>query len=234
LRRTLQELKDRQKAEIAAAQRGDLSAAARVGLEANPVYQNLEEQFNQAQVDVATQQQEIADREKKIANLRGMMNTAPEVEAEFAKLTRDYDVTRKQYQELLERLDRARLGEDAEATGMVKFEVIDPPTAKFEPVEPNRPVLIGVALGAALAAGIGAAYVLHLLRPVFVSPRQLGSVTGLQVLGAIGMAWFERYSTRRRRSGVLYAGWTVVLVLVGVGVLLMQEYISHFVRGLLT
>ena len=233
LRATLQELKDRQKAEIAAAQRGDLSAAARVGLESNPVYQNLEEQFNQAQVEVASMQQDVSDREKRIAALRAMMNTAPEVEAEFAKLNRDYDVTRKQYQELLQRLDQARLGEDAEATGIVKFEVIDPPTAKFEPVEPNRPLLIGAALGVALVAGGVAAYLLHMLRPVFVSPRQLGAVTGLQVLGAVGMAWFERYSAHQRRSGVLYAGWTAVLVLVGAGVLLLQDHISHFVRGFL-
>jgi len=233
LRRTLEELKQRRQAEIAAAQRGDASAAARVGLEANPVYQSLEEQYDQAQVDVASQQQDVADRERRIAGLKAMINTAPEVEAEFARLNRDYDVTRNQYQQLVGRLNQARLGEDAEATGLVKFEVIDPPAAKFEPVQPNRPLLIVAALIAALAAGVGTAYLLQLLRPVFVSTRQLSAVTGLQVLGSIGLAWFERYHARRRRGGVLYAGGTVVLVLLGVGVLLLQGYIYQIVRRFL-
>ncbi|HUN25880.1 MAG TPA: XrtA system polysaccharide chain length determinant [Steroidobacteraceae bacterium] len=233
LKQTLKELKAREQAEIAAARRGDPGAAARLGLPANPVYQSVEVAYNQAQVDIATIEQEITDREHNIADLRTRINSAPEVEAEFARLNRDYDVTRGQYKELLERLDRARLGEDAEATGIVKFEVIDPPTAQFQPVEPNRPLLIAGALVLAIAIGLGAGYLLHLLRPVFVSPRQLGAVTGLQVIGSVGMAWLERYRARRRRSSVLYVGWALSLVIVATVVLLLQDHITSIVRELL-
>ncbi|MGH8324578.1 MAG: GNVR domain-containing protein [Steroidobacteraceae bacterium] len=161
------------------------------------------------------------------------MNTAPEVEAEFARLNRDYDVTRTQYHALLERLERARLGEEAQETGIVKFEVIDPPTAGFTPIAPKRPLLIAGAFILAIAAGAGVAYLLHLLKPVFLSARNLSAVTGIPVLGSVSMTWLEKYRTRRQHAAVLYAGAAAVLVLVAVTVLLLQGQISHVVRGLL-
>jgi len=234
LRQTLRELKERQKAELEAANNGDLGAAAQLGLSANPVYQKLQEQSNQEEVDIASLQQDIADREKSIADLKARMGSAPQVEAEYAQLTRDTEVTRTQYNELLDRLNKARLGSQADATGIVKFEVIDPPVVKFEPVAPNRPLLIALALGVALALGIGTAYLLHLLRPVFVSSRQLAGVTGLPVIGAVSMAWLERHQARQRRRGVLYVGATLALLGFGVAVLLMESEIYSTVRGLLT
>ena len=115
----------------------------------------------------------------------------------------------------------------------MKFEVIDPPTAKYEPVAPNRPLLIAAALLIALASGGGAAYGLHLLRPVFVSTRQLTGITGLPVLGAISMAWMERHQTRRRRGTAAYVSAMVVLVGVGVTVFLLESQIYTTVRALL-
>lgn len=233
LRQTLKELQERQKAELEAAKHGDLSAATQLGLSANPVYQKLQEQYNQEEVDIASMQQDISDRQKEIADLKSRASTAPQVEAEYAQLTRDTEVTRTEYNELLARLNQARLGQQADATGIVKFEVIDPPTAKYEPVAPNRPLLIGSALGLALAFGIGAAYLLHLLRPVFVSTRQLAGVTGLPVLGAVSMAWLEHFQALQRRRSVFYIGATVALIAIGTGILLLEAQIYSAVKGLL-
>ncbi len=231
LRETLKELKARQKRELAAARHGDATAAARVGLSANPVYQKVEEQYNALQVAIASTQQDIADHEQRIASLRSKLGSVPAVEAQLAQLTRNYDVTHKQYDTLLARLDSARLGQQAAATGTVKFEVIDPPTAKYQPVAPNRPLLIVAALIAAIASGIGVAYALHLVRPVFVSTRQLAAVTGLTVLGAVGLAWYERYQAQRRRGSTLYAGGAAALVLFGVVILALHAHLSHLIRG---
>jgi polysaccharide chain length determinant protein (PEP-CTERM system associated) len=233
LRETLKELQARQRAELAAAQQGDLGAATQLGLSANPVYQQLEEQYNQQQVDIATIQQEISDREQAIAGLRAMMKTAPEVEAQYAQLSRDMEVTRAQYNTLLQRLDRTRLGQQAAATGIVKFEVIEPPAASLKPVAPNRVLLILGALGIALAAGAGLAYLLHRLQPVFVSTQQLATVTGLQVLGAVGMAWRKSHQSRRLFGGALYFGAVAALVGCCLGVLLLRSQLYDLVRGLL-
>ena len=233
LRQTLKQLKAREKMELAAAKQGDLSAATQLRLTANPVYQKLQEQYNAEQVDIASRRQDIVDRENEIATLQAMVSTAPEVQAKYAQLTRDYDVTRKQYDALLARLDSTRLGQQAASTGIVKFQVIDPPTAAFKPVAPNRPLLILGSLVLAVAAGLAAAYVLHLLQPVFVSARQLGAVTGLPVLGAVGLAWEAQHRPRQRRGRFLYASAFSGLVLLAIGVLLLQAHISKLVGELL-
>lgn len=234
LKQTLKQLRARQQRELSDAKKGDLGAASALGLTANPVYQKVEEQYNAQQVQVASVQQQIVDRRAEIASLRQAMGKAPEVQAEYAQLTRNYEVTKKQYDALLARLDSTRLGQEAATTGLVKFQVIDPPSAGFRPVSPKRPLLIIGALIAALAAGAGLAYLLHLVRPVFVSARQLGAATGLTVLGSVSLAWADQHRHEQRRGTLRYAMWTAALLFTGFVVLVLHTHISHAVRELLT
>ena len=204
LRENIKDLEAREKEQKRAARHGDVGAANSLGMSANPVYLKLEEEYNAQQVEIASLKQQISDRQEQIAALKAQMGSAPQVQAEYAQLMRNYEVTKKAYDELLSRLDSARLGRQAASTGLVRFQVINPPAASFTPVFPNRSLLVPGAFFLALAAGIGVAYLLHLLRPVIVSARQLTTVTGLPVLGAVSLAWAERHRIDRRRSAVRY------------------------------
>ena len=75
-------------------------------------------------VDIADLNTELAQHESKAAELRRMLDTAPQVEAEFAQLNRDYDVNKAQYTALLASLQKARLGERADDAGSIRFEVV--------------------------------------------------------------------------------------------------------------
>jgi hypothetical protein len=162
--------------------------------------------LNQTEVEITTLRSRIGLAESNIADLRRVANTAPEVEAEYARLSRDYEVTRAQYNSLLERLEKAKLSDEADQTGIVTFDVIDPPMVAFEPVAPNRLLLLaGVFLGA-LAAGAGLAYLLNMQKPVFSNARTLGDVVGLPVLGAVTAAWLSDVRDRRRRELIAFAG----------------------------
>lgn len=231
LRQTLRGLEARQAEELAALRRGDASAAANSGLAANPVFQSIQLQYNQTEVQIAELRAEVAGHQNKVARLRGLVNTAPEVEAELKRLNRDYEVTKAQYEALVQRLEAARLGNEADATGLVQFQVIDPPSAGYEPVAPKRPKLLVVALLAGLACGAFAAYFLHMIRPVFSSVRQLSEATGLPVLGEVSMTWLERFTGRRRRQVVVVASGAVGLVVVAILLLLMEPRILAIVKG---
>jgi polysaccharide chain length determinant protein (PEP-CTERM system associated) len=232
-RRTLEDLKKRQQVEIEAIRHGDQAAIAASGLAANPVYQGIKLQLSQTDVEVAAARRQVADREGKIAELRKMIHTAPEVEAEYARLNRDYDVTRGQYQALVERLNRAKLSDKAEATGVVRFEVVEPPTGSSQPVSPDRIRLILVVLFGGLAAGIGAAYVMHQHRPVFVSARQLTELTELPVLGVVSMTWLERHQAQARHAVWVYSMAVAMLIAVAAVTLLTESAASHFLHGLI-
>jgi polysaccharide chain length determinant protein (PEP-CTERM system associated) len=229
-RRTLEDLKLRQKAEIEAVRRGDQAAIAATGLASSPVYQGIKLQLSQIDVEVAGARQQVAGQEAKIAEQRKMINTAPQVEAEYERLDRDYSVTHTEYQALVDRLSRAKLSDKADATGVVRFEVVDPPAVNPDPVFPNRLKLILEVLAAGLGAGIGAAYLLHQLRPVFSSTRQLMELTQLPVLGSVSMTWPERHRAGARRAVWRYALGATTLVLLAVVVLLTDDITSQFLH----
>ena len=234
LRETLEQLKQRRDAEVEALRRGDPGAASTAGATSNPVYQSIQLVLNQTEVEVAALRGEINDRHQKIAQLRALVDTMPEVEAEFARLNSDYDVTRASYTALVDRLEKAKLSEQAEETGVVKFQIVDPPAAAFGPVAPNRVRLLAIVLIAGLGVGGGLAYLLHQMRPVFTNVRTLSEITGARVLGTVSMTWLDkkRAQSRLRRlafggaAGMLFLAFFGVVLFHTVGVRLLQRVIS--------
>ena len=97
------------------------------------VAQNLQIALNQAELDMATLQSQVADHSRRVAELRQRMNTLPEVEAELSKLTRDYDVTKAEYEKLLQRFESAKLSDAADRIDSVRFRVVDPPVPELTP-----------------------------------------------------------------------------------------------------
>jgi len=231
LRNSIAALQKRLADEIEAARHGDASAAAQTGLAASPVYLNLKLQYDQVGVEMVGLQADIANHRQRVALLRSMINTAPEVEAQFSRLNRDYNVVKAQYAALVEQLGRARLGEQAAQTGLIRFDVVDPPRAGFDPVFPRRKLLAIAALVAAIGAGCGVAFLLNLLRPAFGSVHRLHEVTGLPVLGAVSMTWVERYNAELRRSALRLAGAIMGMALLCGVFMATQRYLANAVRS---
>jgi len=213
LRAALDQLKVRRRAELEALRRGDLSTLSSNGVSTNPVFQSIQLALNQSEVEIASLRGELSEHRKQISELRGIVNTVPQVEAEFARLNRDYDVTKSQYIGLVERLEKSKLGQDAEPNGSVRFSVVDPPSAKFQPISPNRPLLLGAIFFVAILTGPGLAYGLHELKPAFNTSRALHSVTGLPVIGVVSLTWLDEHERQARLSwfGFLMAAATLLV-----------------------
>ncbi len=234
MRETIAQLQARQVQEADAMRRSAAAGQSLAGMSANPVYQQSQAAYNQANVEVNGLQSELASHQKNVADLRAMIDTAPEVEAEYSRLTRDYDVVKAQYNELVSRLDRAKISEQAEQTGVVRFEVIDPPNVQLKPVAPNRPRLIFMVLVAALAAGAGLAFALNQTRPVFDNVRALTDITSLPVLGAVSRAWRERHKAQRVGELTRVSIATAALVVVFVVVLWLQGPVSSAIHHVIS
>ncbi|GFE82141.1 chain-length determining protein [Steroidobacter agaridevorans] len=222
-RDTLEALKQRREAEVAALRRGDPNAAAASGASRNPVYQSIQLALNEAEVEIASLRRQVSDHQGKVAELRKMLDTMPQVEAEFARLNRDYDVTRARYTALVERLEKSRLGEEAATSGSVRFDVIEPPNAGFKPISPKRSILVLATLVVAIGFGAAIAFLMHQLKPVFNSARGLTEATGLQVLGAVSMIWVDEVRANEKRAYVRYGVALLGLFVVGAVVLQMSR-----------
>lgn len=225
-RQTLEDLKRRRATEIAGLRQGDAAAAATSRASSNPVYQSVQLALNQSDVDIADLDTELSQHEAKVAELRRLLNTAPQVEAEFAQLNRDYDVNKAQYTALLSSLQKARLGEKADSAGSIRFEVVQPPTASLGPVWPVRPLLLAEVLLAALAAGAGLAYGLHYLRPVITAGTPLSQLAGVPILGVVSVAYPKRHQAEIRRDmlRISFAGACLAVAFVTFVIVSMHGY----------
>ncbi|ROR34736.1 XrtA system polysaccharide chain length determinant [Inmirania thermothiophila] len=186
VRATLQELEKRREEELAARAAG--GAGAGRGSDSAFV-QQLRIALSEAEANVAAARVRVQSFEAKVEELRKALDTIPRVEAELARLTRDVEVNKQNYEALLKRRETARLTEEAATSSdQVRFRIIDPPHVPLEPSAPNRLLLNAAVFLAALAAGAAAALLLVLLRPVFDEGRMLRKVTGRPVLGSVGLA----------------------------------------------
>jgi len=230
LQENLTQLRAERRKELA--EMGVTEMPERDGLVANPVYEQIRLQRNQVDVELAAVRGRIADRTARVSQLRSQMETAPEVEAELKKLTRDYDVLRDRYGELLQQLESAKLSERVGQTDQVDFSILDPPAALASPVAPPRlPLLLGV-LVAGLGAGAAAAWAMSKLNPVFDSLSALRSATGLPVLGAVSVTWLDRRRARRRTEALRVAVAGAVLVALFVGVVVARDAGSRLLTGI--
>jgi polysaccharide chain length determinant protein (PEP-CTERM system associated) len=223
-RKTLAELESRRAKEIDSLRNGDASAAASSGASANPVYQSIQVELNHADVEIADLRTQLAEHEAKERQLRQLLNTAPQVEAEYAQLTRDYDVNKAQYTALLSSFEKARLGERADSAGSVKFEVVEPPIVSNRPVWPRRVLFLAGSLLLSLAAGVVIANRLDRLRPLVGSASGLAGYTGVPVLAAVGTAFPARARALMRHEIVKISAATLCLLLALVTAVVMSHH----------
>jgi polysaccharide chain length determinant protein (PEP-CTERM system associated) len=153
---------------------------------ANPVFQQLRISLAAAEANVASLRVRLSTQQAKLAEIRALANRTPQIEAEFSQLNRDYDIIRKNYEQLVSRRESASLGVKIDETNpLAEFRIIDPPRTAPAPVQPNR---ISLALAGALlaiAAGVGAALLRDKLRPVVSTPKGLRELSGRPVLGSV-------------------------------------------------
>jgi polysaccharide chain length determinant protein (PEP-CTERM system associated) len=212
------------------AQKADLAKhkkrSADPGAGYSPMLQQMSVSLSQAEAHVASMRTRVDEYAARLARLRTQTSAVPEVEAQLAQLNRDYQVNKENYQKLLERRESARLSGDlSSATDMLSFRQIDPPTVPSQPSGPNRLRLFSLVFVGALAAGIAVAFLMSQLRPTFLSQATLREVTGLPVLGSIGMNWTAEQTIRRKRR--LAALGVTMLVLFGIYGAGVATILSH-------
>jgi polysaccharide chain length determinant protein (PEP-CTERM system associated) len=204
-----------------------------MSLDLNPVYQNMRISLSQAETELAELRGQIGTQQQLVTALRGRLDAIPEVEADLLRLTRDYDVNKRQYEELLQRLDSARISEQADQnTEDVKFRVIEPPAVPLAPSGPPRVTLSALVLLGSIAAGLLLAFLLQQIRPVFSTRDALRQVTGLPVIGAVTVAIAEAFVPWYRRQVTLVSGALLALIAVFLLNVLLQDNVRAALRNL--
>jgi polysaccharide chain length determinant protein (PEP-CTERM system associated) len=191
---------------------GDDNAAAQRSVP-NPVYEQLKVKLVEADTAVSSLQRQRASATDFAERLDKVQREQPGLLAEYQNMDRDYGVLRKNYEELLGRLQSANLAQAADTQAdKVKLQVVDPPEVPRLPAAPNRLMLVSGVLIAGLGGGIAVPILLGQLDRSFSSVDDLRNL-GLPVLGGISILgrvpFFQRLMTTMRFSAAVIALMTV-------------------------
>ena len=203
VKRQVKELEE-QKAEVLAARRKATASTAGTkggsSLQGNPVYQQLRVSLAETEATVAQLRTRVAEYETRFAKLKDSAKLAPQMEAEYMQLNRDYGVHKRNYEQLVTRREQAEISGDMENVSGADFRLIDPPRVSPQPVAPNRMLLLLAALVVAIGGGLFASFAANQILPTFFDVRSLRETTQLPVLGAVTMLVGDAQKRRERRG----------------------------------
>lgn len=188
----------------------------------NPVYEQLKLRLVAIEGDIESAQRRVVQQEAEVNRLMQLSTKAPAVEAENASLNRDYEVIKKNYEELVNRREAARLAQEVEAkSNKVQFRVVDPPQVPLTPSGPNRLLFMSLVLIAGIGVGVVFTFVIAQLDDTFDNPAQLREASGLPILGSISLVQTPSYRRRKWVHGVSFATFCLALVAAYGGLILM-------------
>jgi polysaccharide chain length determinant protein (PEP-CTERM system associated) len=198
MRRTIDQLKGQKKPE---------SKPVKAPAAALEVRDNASQQLTlslaAAEANVTAAKARVDEYRKRHDDLLVAAIAAPQIDARYTQVVREYDTAKSNYAALLARRETARISSEMEArTRATNFRVIDPPLVPFLPKAPNRQLLNSMALLMGLGAGMAFAFLLSQIRPTFNDERRLKEVSGLPVLGTV-VAVLSGAQKARRTGGFI-------------------------------
>jgi hypothetical protein len=174
---------------------------------------------------------QVAAQKRQIADLKGNADKITDAQVKLQQLTRNYDVTREQYDELVSRLNTAQLSQDATQSGNnLKFRVISPPIVPLLPDGPKRGwMLLGVFV-LALAFGGAFGFFLHKIKPVFLSLKSLREFSDYAVIGTFSLIASSTRRELRRREIIGFCTGVGLLAVVLVLGLAFNGHLAHLMQ----
>lgn len=147
------------------------------GEKLNPIYEELSNQLADAKVNVQAMKHRLAANQRRLEEQYKRRQRVAANQAELSELTRDYDVTKNIYEDLLERKERARISMTLDLAGQgVTYKILEP--AAFPTVPAGLSfmyfAIAGPIIGLIIPLGIMVAWVV--LDPTIRFSEQLNEI----------------------------------------------------------
>lgn len=166
-----------------------------------------------AQVDfLAVQKTQL---EKELADLDASIKATPANAITLGELRSDFENLRVQYDQAVQSLADARMGDRIEVTARgQRISVIDPAIEPSEPAAPNRKLVVAAGFGAGAVLAGALFFILDLLNKTVRRPSELVSSLGITPFGTIPYmeTRAEIYHRQRVVRGSVAAGVVGILI----------------------
>ena len=213
----MEKLKRQAEARIAA---GAASGATDETVHASsPTEMDVESQLKANKVEIENRQRAVQDLQNRIGEYQGRLNMTPVREQQMAELTRNYDQSRKNYEQLQAKLAQSGMATELEKQNQgAQFRVLDPPNLPQKPYSPNRLKLDLIGLVAGLVVGMVVLGGAEIVDDRIYSKEELATIVSAPVLSEI-----PPLTTAPEQSQLVRAEWlqrgtlSVMAVLIAAG-----------------
>lgn len=159
-------------------------------------------------VTVNSQIMALKEREakirKQIREYEKRVETTPANEQKLININRDYDISLKNYQDLLNKKLNARLAENLEKRQKgERFRIIDPANLPEKPYKPDRVKIRLIGIMAGLVVGIGLVFLLEFLNPAFRKPEDFAGIINQPILATIPLFSEKSAEKAKKRFKVI-------------------------------
>lgn len=188
-----------------------LSSNATPAAVRNPLYEQLSMQIAAQEAELASLENRLTKAQQVVDELLAQGRVVPEAEAELKNLTRDYEVIKRTYEELIARREAARIADDLDARrDRVDFRIVEPASLPMLPAGPPRLAMMAAVFVLSVGGGIAWAVLRAFLLAPFETARALREAIGLPVLAILAYAPSR---SRRIAAALGHLAFALMLVL---------------------
>ena len=179
----------------------------------------LQGQLHANQIEIASRERAIAELKTSLNEYQARLNQEPVREQQLADLTRGYDQSKANYDDLLKKKNESEMATSMERLQQgERFRVLDPPGLPSKPDYPNRLKFCGMGLGVGLMLGLVVAGGFELMDDRMHSEKEIKDMLPVGVMVEIpevlNISDHEK-RTRKAWLGWVTAGVVVVTILAG-------------------
>jgi succinoglycan biosynthesis transport protein ExoP len=121
----------------------------------DPAVLQLQSQMQANQAEIANREQGIAELKARINSYQARLNDEPASEQQLADLTRGYEQSKANYDDLLKKKNESEMATSMEQMQQgERFSMLDPPTIPLKPDFPNRLKFCGIGVAVGLLLGV--------------------------------------------------------------------------------
>jgi len=186
--------------------------------DASPMVQ-LQGQLQANETEIANRDRGIAALKAKVGEYQARLNQEPVREQQLADLTRGYEQSKANYDDLLKKKTESSMATSMELQQRgERFRILDPPSLPLKPDFPDRLKFCGMGLGIGLALGAAVAGAFEMADDRVYSEAEIKGLLPVPVISEIPVivtAEDKQISKRKAWLGWVVAGIVVVTILAG-------------------
>jgi polysaccharide biosynthesis transport protein len=166
----------------------------------------LQGQQHSNRVEIANRERAVSDLKAKVIDYQARLNQEPIREQQLTDLTRGYEQSKANYDNLLKKKNESAMATSMELLQQgERFRIIDPPSLPAKPEFPNRLKFCGIGLGIGLALGVVVAGAFEMMDDRIYDEKELQKLLPMAVISEIPVIAAPTDARRERRR--LWVGW---------------------------